>query len=290
MAKIETFSYDILWNENPSNWNSDASENVFLIEESNWEKKPHPTRSSDNHHIFNDGKVDIFWKPEDGLNEPFLELLANRLAYSIDGLHVAPTFLAIYNNIVGIGSVSTSTTTLDSTSYEEFIEWEGNSFVARHFVFNLWLANSDWGRKRYDNSYIVEKNFSGDFIYAYAIDFGNTLFCPQGDFKESTIHKLCNNLTFGNDQNNNFFGVEIFMKHIQKAFEAISEIEAKKDSQLYKEALSVARLLGRYIPNRQTYYNQLAIASTKVLIERKRKLRKWIIDLYDTILRINYGR
>ncbi|MBI2613828.1 MAG: hypothetical protein HYW62_03570 [Candidatus Levybacteria bacterium] len=274
MENIEKWSSQPYYQK--EHWDSESSHHIYKQEVSSWKAKEHPTRSSKGHHILNDGHVDIQWKPEDGPNELFLELLYNRIASSL-GLHVTPTAAVVFDGKVGIGSVDTSTGMLSPVLYNEFIRWEDNSFVAEQFVFNIWLANNDWGVNNYGNSYAITMSSSGAFVDAYGIDFGNTIFCPAGNFDEVSIGKLSNTFTIGGSERN-FFGYEIFFKHIKKGLGFIDKIESIKDSRIYLEAKSIARLLEEQIPIRRKQYHELALASARVLIERKNKLRNWIMN------------
>lgn len=261
-------------------WSKASSYSIYSAEEEYWEAEQHPdpNRTELGHVVYHDcDGVIIHCKPADGLNEPFFEVLANRLSYSL-GANVTPTFTVVFNERLGTGSAGSYTNLLTQDSYESFLSWEGNTFVARHFVINVWFAHDDWSTEKYDN---IAVSFSADGTLsgAYEFDKSHILFGPNGRFGEAVIHKLSTTLSIRRA----FFGYEIFFNNRDEAIETVRKVELINDSEIYKTTMSVARLIGGRIPELFEYYKQLALASSHVLIARKRRLRVWI----ESIIALN---
>lgn len=259
-----------------NSWSSCSSYRIYTAEEEGWIEEVHPTRPVEEHSVLIDVQgISIHWKCPDGINEPFFEILANRLSYSL-GANVTPTFIVIFKKRVGIGSVGYYSTLLDTSSYGNFLSWSANTFLAEHFVFNVWWVNHDWGIDKFEN-YAINTSANGTFLGAYEFDKSHILFGPSGRFEPEQIHLLSENPWLGKC----FFGYQIFFQNPEKAFEAVKKIESLSDSTIYKIAMSVSRLLGRAIPELKSHYRELSLASCKVLIARKRKIRKWVEDLFS---------
>jgi len=258
-------------------WSAHSSYKVYFSKNEDWIETAHPdpNRAQKGHVILNNGETDVHFKRPDGLNELFFEPFLNRLSYSV-GANVTPTFLVVHDNRFGVGSVSAGTS-LSSRSYTDFLKWEGSSFLAEHFVFNVWFAHRDWAPDKYSNiAYKVDKN--GTFSSACEIDRSHTLFKPDGKFGEDEIGELSR--TFTLTTTDIFFGKEVFFRYPNRALEGVRKVEALKDSEIYREAMSVARLVTRILPSRRNYFRDLAMACSRVLIARKRRLREWIEELF----------
>ncbi len=267
-------------------WSSQSSYKIYVAEDENWIVQQHPFRHDDEHVVFYDGKTDIYRKNPDGPNELFYEPFLNRLSYTL-GANVTPTFIIKFKENFGIGSVGTLSTLLSPNLWNSFKSWSGSSFLAEHFVFNIWFCHNDWKKDVKFENYAITLSNSNTIKNAYEFDRSHVLFdfpktfqrdesLLNGGFREKEIEYLINTNFTGQC----FFGYEIFFNNPERIIKAIRKVEAMKDNFIYRTSMSVARLLGKIEPQLKDYYNKLAAASSKVLVARKKKIRKILRELF----------
>lgn len=259
---------------------------TYSPEEEGWMKEEHPTRSEEQGHIlFRDREgTEIHCKAPDGKNEIFNSMLIGRMADDLN-MNTTPTFLVFHDNKFWIGSVGYYSTELTPELYQNFKNWEGSCYLTEHFVLNIFFNNTDWGRNKFE-SYAVDLAKDRTFQGSYAFDFGDIGFGLEGKPTEENIQELSSTQWLHELPNplgeRQFFGEEIWFQYPKLADKVVERVENLKDSKIYNQNRSVARQLRNVMPESDEYHQRLAYSTTKLLIKRKRKLRKWMDELYAT--------
>lgn len=251
-----------------------SSFEVFNINEEGWVAARHPSRPGDEHKVFSNGitQHSIHWKKPDFDNELFFEIYLYRLSRHIS-LSVTPTFLVRFEGTLGIGSVEIYPTLMTPALYNSVLDWNGNAILAKHFVFNIWVAHKDWKSGSKFQNYTVGINGRNEFTGLCEFDRSHVLFVKKVNPTEEDVHNLSYIMKVSS---NVFFGHEVFSRYSKVAHEAVDSILRLKDSLIYRTAMSAARLLNR---NHKSDFRRIAHHSARVLIARKRNLAKWIDEL-----------